>query len=206
VETRVLLLTRLPNLLFPWRWARLIKAKRLTNINLNLGCGPFLEDGWVGIDYRSRNASIHCDMKRTLPFQDGACRFIFSEHVFEHLDLEELRRTLKECRRIMALGGVIRIIMPDLELYVRAYSERDEVFARVVYNRQISRAELLNGVFQLVTHRFIHDFDSIRAELLTAGFSTVTRSSFRGSRHQELNIDCDLPDRKKQSLYVEAVA
>ena len=205
VEIRVLFLTRLPNLLFPGRWFQLRKARNLTDAKLNIGCGSFLERGWFGIDYRSSNASLRCDFKRGLPIHGGACRFIFSEHVFEHLDLQELRRVLRECHRVLAPGGTIKIIMPDLEVYVRAYLQHDETFIRTVCQRQVSDAEMLNGVFQGVTHRFIHDFPSIESELLGAGFSAVHRSAFRNSTSPELNIDYDLPARIAESLYVEAV-
>jgi predicted SAM-dependent methyltransferase len=205
VEIRVLFLTRLPNLLFPWRWFQFLKVRKQTGIKVNIGCGPLLDPGWTGIDYRSPNASIRCDIKRGLPFQDGACRFVFSEHVFEHLDLRELRCVLRECYRVLEPGGVVRIIMPSLEAYVSAYMTQNDAFIRTVLDRQVSRAEMLNGVFQRVTHRFIHDFPSIQSELLAAGFSAVYHSSFRSSSYPELNIDCDLPGRKAESFYVEAV-
>lgn len=205
VEFRVLLLTRLPNLVLPWRWAQLQRMRQQTGVKLNIGCGPVLTEGWTGIDYRSPVADARCDIKRGLPFQDGSCRYIFCEHVFEHLDLRELRRVLRECHRVLAPGGVLRIIMPDLAAYVRAYVENDHAFCQSLYQTSLPRAAMLNKVFRATTHRFIHDYASIEAELLAAGFSSVYQSAFRQSAFPELNIDLDLPHRIMESLYVEAV-
>lgn len=190
VEARVLFLTRLPNLLFPWRRSQLRKIRQQTGLKVNIGCGPFLEDGWIGLDYRSPNA-IRCDIKHHLPFEDGSCRFLFSEHVFEHLDLRELGKVLAECKRVLEPNGVLRIVMPDLDKYVTDYVE----------NRD---AKALNEVFHAITHRFIHSFSTIKAELLDVGFRDVQRSEFRRSAHPDLNIDCDLPNRIAESLYLEA--
>jgi predicted SAM-dependent methyltransferase len=204
VEVRVLFLTRFPNLIFPWRWIQLRNAEKLTGIKVNLGCGPHLDPGWVGIDYRARNA-LRCDVKGRLPFRDESCRFLFSEHVFEHLDLRELHRVLCECHRVLEPGGVLRIVTPDLKLFVSAYNRGDESFGKVAFGTQAPVAHTLNRIFELVTHRFIHDFSSLEAELHAVGFSDVRESSFRNSSFPELNIDLDDPSRTATSLYVDAI-
>jgi predicted SAM-dependent methyltransferase len=206
VTTRMVFLTRLPNLLIPWRRAQLKRAKKWTDLKVNIGCGPFLEPGWVGLDYRSTKvmkATICCDIKKGLPFSSESCRFIFSEHVFEHFDLRELSQILQECYRVLKPGGVLRIIMPDLRRYALAYSGEDHAFEQILGTGHTG-AKLLNELFYHVTHRFIHDYSSIESELAKAGFSGITKSSFRSSAHPELNIDCDFPWRIADSLYVEA--
>jgi hypothetical protein len=37
-------------------------------------------------------------------------------------------KELKECYRVHALGGVLRVICPDLLIYVKAYVARDSSF------------------------------------------------------------------------------
>ena len=51
-----------------------------------------------------------------LPFKDASFSFIFSEHFFEHLFLDEAGGLLKECFRCMKRGGVIRTVVPDADL------------------------------------------------------------------------------------------
>lgn len=51
-----------------------------------------------------------------LPFADREFQFVYSEHFFEHLFLDEAASLLRECRRVLAVGGVIRTLVPDADL------------------------------------------------------------------------------------------
>jgi predicted SAM-dependent methyltransferase len=51
-----------------------------------------------------------------LPFDDGSIDFIYSEHFFEHLFLDESYTLFKECHRILKPFGVIRTCVPDADL------------------------------------------------------------------------------------------
>jgi len=51
-----------------------------------------------------------------LPFDDNSINFIYSEHFFEHLFLDEASALLKECYRILTPHGVIRTCVPDADL------------------------------------------------------------------------------------------
>ena len=52
----------------------------------------------------------------SLPFADESFDFVYSEHFFEHLFLDEAVALLKECERVMRPGAVIRTCVPDAEL------------------------------------------------------------------------------------------
>jgi len=60
-----------------------------------------------------------------LPFDDGAFTFVFSEHFFEHLFLDEAAELLKECYRVMQPGACLRIAVPDADL--RTYLDPEPV-------------------------------------------------------------------------------
>lgn len=51
-----------------------------------------------------------------LPFADGEVGFIYAEHFFEHLFLDEVIALLRETHRVLAPGGVVRIASPDADL------------------------------------------------------------------------------------------
>ncbi len=51
-----------------------------------------------------------------LSFQDTSVSFIYSEHFFEHLFLDEAIDLFNECYRILENGGVLRIVVPDADL------------------------------------------------------------------------------------------
>lgn len=189
----------------PHRAIALRRARQLRNVKLIIGAGDIHErDGWHTIDFRSA-ADYQIDVRRGLPFSDASCRFVFSEEVFEHLDLVELGRVMSECYRVLRPGGVLRIVTPDLERWARAYVADDAEFFQRFWPGMTSYADALNSMFYVPTHRYIHDFRSLSTELYKAGFSPVYRSAWRASPFPELNIDAAWEHRWLQSMYVEAV-
>jgi predicted SAM-dependent methyltransferase len=203
VEAEFLMLNT-ANYCLPTRRSALSRARELRGLRLNVGGGPFNPVGWFNIDLL-RTANLRIDIRRGLPIADSSCGFIFSEQLFEHLTLEELRKMLLDCYRVLEPGGAIRIAVPDLARFVRAYIEDDLQFIHDVWPIDVSSTELLNGLFYQPTHRFMHDFASMHRELCAAGFADVYRSAYRASRFPELNIDSDMPHRQLESLYVEAL-
>ncbi|MFQ5685615.1 MAG: methyltransferase domain-containing protein, partial [Candidatus Scalindua sp.] len=53
-----------------------------------------------------------------LPFQDHTFTFVYSEHFFEHLFLDEALSIFKEIFRTMKRGAVCRTVVPDADLRV----------------------------------------------------------------------------------------
>ncbi|HUI30975.1 MAG TPA: methyltransferase domain-containing protein [Candidatus Acidoferrales bacterium] len=205
-------------------WLKISKKnvrKRFANskdLLVNLGCGPQGRPGWINVD-AVPGANVNCvyDCRKSLPFQDGSARGIFAEHFFEHLDYQdEVPHFLAECRRVLQPGGVIRIIVPDAGAYLRAYCRGDwdelqkmrvlgenhsEAGMGFAYN---TRMELINFVFrQWGQHKFAYDFETLSFILKKHGFSSVQEQKFGGSILPDICIDS--PERKHESLYVDAV-
>jgi len=88
---------------------------------VNIGCGKNPIQGWINLDVVSYPGVYFWDCRSSLPFEDGTVTAIYSEHFFEHLDLEtEARPFLRECLRCLQSGGVLRIVVPDAGAYLRA--------------------------------------------------------------------------------------
>jgi predicted SAM-dependent methyltransferase len=60
-----------------------------------------------------------------LPFDDRSFDFAFSEHFFHHLFLDEALPLMRECRRVLRPGGVLRTVVPDADL--RTYEAPEPV-------------------------------------------------------------------------------
>src|SRR5579875_355181 len=90
---------------------------------VNIGAGAAGRQDWVNMDVFSfPNVDCVYDCRRSLPFDNGSVQAIFCEHVLEHFDYsEEAPRFLRECRRVLVDGGVIRVVVPDAEQYLRGY-------------------------------------------------------------------------------------
>lgn len=200
----------------PQRVLKLYSGRR--NLRVNLGCGLAAKTGWVNVDM-VKYPDVNClfDCRKKLPFSDCSVRAIFTEHFVEHLDYcEEIPAFLSECHRVLLPGGVIRIVVPDAEKYVRGYCsedwselsqtrplgpDRSDCHFGTKYN---TRMELLNVVFrQYFEHKFAYDFETLAFVLRRYGFSHVEHQKFGESILPELAIDN--PSRASESLYVEAV-
>ncbi len=91
---------------------------------VNVGCGDQPLPGFVNLDL-DRDADLKLDVRRGLPFADGTVDGIHSEHFVEHLTQGELTAFLRECRRALRPGGVVRVATPDLAEIVRCYIDPD---------------------------------------------------------------------------------
>ncbi len=77
-------------------------------MKVQFGCGEFRPEGWHNFDRE-------VDVRRPLPFEDGAVEFILAEHVVEHVSHAEAIGFFRECRRILKPGGVLRVAVPGVE-------------------------------------------------------------------------------------------
>lgn len=183
------------------------KARRLLHIEqplkLHLGCGRNYLAGWINIDlaHPRRSQDLSWDLRRGLPFPDGAAAAIFAEHLFEHLDIACGLRLLRECRRILAPGGVLRIGVPDLERYVRSYLGADPLIENYRPGRP-TRGIAFGEIFFFYGHRSMYDFETLELILREVGFTAVERSAFREGR---ITPSPDSKDRQPETLYVEAI-
>lgn len=95
------------------------------NINLvkvNLGCGGHFNDEWINVDFNSKNPKvIISDLSKTLPFDNSSIDVLYHSHLLEHFDKNTGINFIKECMRILKPGGLIRIVVPDLENIVQSY-------------------------------------------------------------------------------------
>jgi predicted SAM-dependent methyltransferase len=96
---------------------------------LNLGCGNHFStmQEWTNIDFYSEsNHVISRNLLNGIPFEDNYFDFVYHSHVFEHFNKNDGINFMNECIRVLKPGGVIRIVVPDLEQIVREYLQKLE--------------------------------------------------------------------------------
>jgi len=102
----------------------------------NIGAGQFLHPYWTIIDKRNNcykdnpPPDIEFDLLsgERLPIEDNSTELIYCSHVLEHLDNKAAQNILNESYRILKEEGIIRIIVPDIELGLNAWLKNDNSF------------------------------------------------------------------------------
>jgi predicted SAM-dependent methyltransferase len=89
---------------------------------LNLGCGTRFHPDWMNIDFVSSGPEVmSCDLRKGIPFPDASFEVIYHSHLLEHFPRAQAAMFLQECHRVLKSGGILRIVVPDLEGIVRSY-------------------------------------------------------------------------------------
>jgi SAM-dependent methyltransferase len=144
------------------------------------------------------------DVRKGLRFPDGSVRYIYSSHTFEHFTLAEALAIAKECFRVLAPRGILRIAVPDLELIVREYMADSSPNAAQNF---LSRLSLNHSFHDVIhpgsNHSQMFDGKSLVHLLREAGFERPEVSGYGKSAIPEIDR-IELAVRRGESLYVEA--
>lgn len=92
------------------------------NVNLACGCVFVIDTAWLNLDYASSSPAVHrANLLGRLPLEDATADLVYSSHFLEHIPRDQVTSFLRECWRILKPGGVLRLVVPDLENLCRTY-------------------------------------------------------------------------------------
>jgi predicted SAM-dependent methyltransferase len=214
-------------------------------VKLNVGCGKTVASGWINIDkspsvmlsafprlrralFASRiltaqqaegfpSGVIHADVAKRIPLEDGSADFVYSSHMIEHLSRWEGLRFVKECRRVLKTGGLLRLATPDLATMVSDYLNGTSPFSGETrtpadafcfeyraYSNIDSNAikSLIHKLVSGDTHQWIYDHTSIAELLREGGLTAVAPCAFQLGRTPDLAS----VEHRERGLFVEAQA
>jgi len=197
----------------------------MQRLKLNIGCGLTVPAGWVNIDsslnawlvklpwFRKALVALHIipldranilypkniyvyDVRKGLPFPDNSTEAIYCSHFLEHLSKQDVLFFMKECFRVLSWGGIIRIIVPDLTLYVEQYIKRvrqenkealiekppsDSFLGDLgILDKESTNENILLRLYKKIIddkniHKWMYDEYSLTALLLKYGFDNIQR-------------------------------
>jgi predicted SAM-dependent methyltransferase len=157
-------------------------------IKLNLGCGPTnFGDEWVHIDSGDYD---HLDLKfnsiTNLRWESNSVDVIYSSHVLEYFDRQEVLEILSEWERVLKKGGTLRLAVPDFDVMSRLYQDGEyplDRFLGPLYGK-------MKMSDKTIYHKTVYDFDSISKILSEQiGFNSVKRYNWRDTDHSHID-DC----------------
>ncbi|MGH7660257.1 MAG: class I SAM-dependent methyltransferase [Vulcanimicrobiaceae bacterium] len=155
------------------------------HVKLHLGCGKRYIPGFVHVDSVPAPHVDHVGDIRTLPqFSDGSAALIYACQVIEYFDREEVVAVLKEWRRVLAPGGILRLSVPNFEVISRLYVAGLELqwFLGTLYGK------IGDGHGGYQYHRTTYDEPSLRKLLAHTGFVDAELWRWQDVEH------CDVDD------------
>ena len=136
----------------------------------------------------------YLNVTRKFPFDDETFDFVYSSHMLEHLCPTNAKHCLREIHRVLKSGGIVRIVVPDLDRVLNKYvREAPEAFLAELFEANQTSAKNM--------HHWHYNECSLRTSLEEAGFSSVSKELFRHGRCPDL----DRIEHREESLFMEAV-
>lgn len=136
----------------------------------------------------------YLDVTKEWPFADNSVEAIFSSHVVEHLHLNGARVCMKNAYRILRKGGVLRLVVPNLDRCVAEY-KADIAYEWACEFFEADRASEKN------MHHFMYNPGSMTRLLRDCGFSDIQQVSYGIGRCPDL----EKLDNRPESLFIEAI-
>ena len=98
-------------------------AKEVSGLKkLNLGCGNRYHTAWTNIDFKPADGKVLAhNLLQGIPFNSESFDVIYHSHLLEHFPKADAPKFLKECFRVLKPGGIIRVVVPDLEQIAKYY-------------------------------------------------------------------------------------
>lgn len=137
-------------------------------VKLHLGCGKRdFGPTWVHIDKADFPHIKYKDVTK-LPFETGTVDVIYACHLIAYFDREEIIPILKEWKRVLIPGGVLRLATPDFramaKMYLRENCSNLNQFLGPLYGK-------MDGIY----HKTTYDLYSIIELLASVGFKDIRK-------------------------------
>ena len=212
--------------------------------HVHLGCGLTTPTDWINIDgsWNARLAKypslirllrqlhivpdsqltipwnpdilIH-DLRKPLPFTDNSVDAIYSSHTLEHLYLNEAQTLLTQCLRVLRPGGILRIVVPDLNAIIAEYNSQQALDSSPAEIHQLTPADRINrrlllrhpaapsgniiyrlytALFDFHSHKWMYDAESLTYYFQKVGFTNIQSMSLHQSRIPGIE-QVELPER-----------
>ena len=161
------------------------------------------------IKFAQANNIEYCDVTKRIPLPNGSVDVLYSSHMIEHLDREEVLLFLREARRVLRPGGIIRLAAPDIKIQVQRYEINGDADSFIEGTRLTSpRPRLLSQRIRLLlvgtrNHQFMYDGSSLCRLLTNNGFHNALMVPLGETRIQNPEL-LNLSERASESVYVEA--
>ncbi len=150
-------------------------------MKLHLGCGKRFIPGWTHVDGLKFDHIDYVSKLDTLDFLDSeSVDIIYASHVLEHFKRQEVESVLLEWKRVLKVGGILRLSVPDFSQLIKIYQFTGDL--------AVIRGPLYGGQdHDYNFHYNAFDLQSLGTLLESLGFSSVSEWDWRSTEHQGID-------------------
>ena len=138
-------------------------------MKLHLGCGTRRLTGWTHIDSRPEvKPDLVLDVTNLIGVNDNVAEEVYACHVLEHIPRPDVLPTLREWKRVLMPGGILRVAVPNFLSVHKLYGQNVPLWRLI---------GLLCGRqdYPENTHYMVYDYDYLAWMLAEAGFYDIKR-------------------------------
>lgn len=154
-------------------------------LKLNLGCWHRNIPGFINIDLCDfPHINYKSNIDNLSMFEDNTVDLIYSSHSFEYFDRQDSVKVLKEWRRVLVPGAILRLAVPDFDQLIQIYQKTGklEKILGPLYGRMEINTE--NGQKTLY-HKTVYTFNSLKDLLEESGFTNIHRYDWKKTIHKD---------------------
>lgn len=162
-------------------------------MKLEIGTHKKIGGEWVTMDI-SPPADFIGDVSSGLPFLDCEFSEVYMCHVLEHIAWYKTDGVLKEVYRVLEVGGVVEIHVPDIDKIIGAYLGGEIPEDWFVYNEGkdlftwFAGRVFTYGENDFDFHKAIFNEAHLSRCLKSVGFKNIKLVGERESRHGYINL------------------
>jgi len=165
-----------------------MKLAKNKKVQLYLGSGRKHIPDFIHIDLDDcPHLDYRHDIAELSMFSENSVDLLYTSHSFEYFDRQEGERVLKEWYRILRPGGTLRIAVPDFEAIIQVYLK---------YKKDLEHKGILGPLYgrmaiktkkgdELIYHKTIYDFKSLKKLLQSVGFKNIRRYDWEKTIHKD---------------------
>jgi len=90
-----------------------------------------------------------------LPFFDATVKHIYASHFLEHLSYKRAIELLKDCYRVLKVGGYIELVLPDMEKGIINNPEMTSELSRIIFGERTNEFQYHRSWFSQDLVKFI---------------------------------------------------
>lgn len=162
------------------------------------------------IKFAHKNKIEYGNVVEGLPLSNNSVEVLYSSHMLEHLDQNEVLLFFREAKRILNQNGIIRLAVPDIRIQINKYlkcMDADQFVKDTLLTqpRPKSFFDKLRVLFVGArNHQWMYDGKSLSMLLYKQGFKDIT---IVNAGHTRISnpMNLNLFERSEESVYVEAI-